>query len=62
MKVIATKGGRFSPRDGSEPFTLKPGDEVPASLVDAALSQGWGKEAAASKKAPKPADDAVQED
>lgn len=62
MKVIATKGGRFAPRDGSEPFTLKPGDEVPASLADAALAQGWGKEAAVSKKAAMPADEPVQED
>lgn len=45
MTVICTKGGKFAPRDGSKPFTLKPGDEVPAGLAEAALRQGWGKEA-----------------
>lgn len=48
MKVIATKGGKFAPRDG-EPFTLKPGDEVPSDLAAAALAQGWGKKVSEPK-------------
>lgn len=50
MKVIATKAGKFSPRDG-EPFALKPGDDVPASMADAALAQGWGKQVSTPKPA-----------
>lgn len=62
MTVIATKGGKFAPRDGSEPFTLKPGDQVPALLADAALAQGWGRKEAAPKKVAKAVEEPEQDD
>lgn len=61
MKVIATKPGKFAPRDGGEPFNLNPGDEVPAYLAELAIKQGWGK-AEPLKKAAKTSTALAQDD